>query len=152
VEAKNQSIRLALLKIEARARSAAIGVTAAIVLGAIAWHYASTAARSVMADMPPPQIVLKPGYQFLIDGHSVQVVGNDVCPSEEDPQKAYWPGGRPAVIPERGCVVVGPTTSSVRVLLSNGVYEVWAIKHQEHNGFPATLIQRQNGEYVTDAK
>jgi hypothetical protein len=151
-ENKMQSIRPTLGKIESQARAVAIGVTALIVLGTLAWHYVTIGARSFMADMPQPQIVLKPGYQVLIDGHPSQAFGTDECPREADPQKAYWLGGRPDDIPARGCVVVGPTTNNVHVRLSNGVTEVWTIKHQERNGLPVTVVKRPNGEYVMDAR
>lgn len=147
-----QTIRSSLGKIEAHARAVAIGATAVIVLGALAWPYVASSARSFIAGMPQPKIVLKPGYQVLIDGHPSLVFGVDECPRDEDPQKAYWLGGRPGDNPAQGCVVVGPTTTKVRVRLSGNVSEVWTVKHEERDGVPVTLVQRPNGEYVADTR
>ncbi|MCX4176906.1 MULTISPECIES: hypothetical protein, partial [Paraburkholderia] len=104
------------------------------------------------AGMPQPQLVMKPGYQVLIDGHAVPIVGNDECPQEKDAQKAFWLGGRPDDIPAMGCVVVGSTTKEVHVRVNSNVLEVWKVVHQERGGFPATLLVRPNGDYIAEAK
>ena len=149
-----QAIRSTLGKFEAHARAVAIGVTAVIAMGALAWPYVTSAVNYylVEAGLPQPQLVLKPGYQVLIDGHPSPVFGTDECPRDEDPQKAYWLGGRPDDIPTRGCVVVGPATTHVRVRVSRDVTETWKVIHQGRDGLPVTLVQRPNGEYVADAR
>lgn len=102
--------------------------------------------------MPQPKLVLKPGYQVLLDGHPSPIFGIDECPRDVDPQKAFWLGGRPDYIPTNGCVVVGPETTQVRVLVSPHVAEVWKVVHKQRDGFPVTLVQRPNGDYITKAQ
>jgi hypothetical protein len=149
-----QTIRSTFGTVEKHARAVAIGVTAVIVLTALAWPYALDLARLYMdeASVPQPQLVMQPGFQVLIDGHATAIVGNDVCPREEDPQKAFWLGGRPVYIPATGCVVVGPTTKEVRVQQIGGPSEVWKVVRRERSGFPATMLERPNGEYIAQAK
>jgi hypothetical protein len=147
-----QAIRSTLVKIEAHARAVAIGVTTAIALGALAWPYLASSVRYYVAGAPQPRLVLKPGYQVLLDGHRSPIFGTDECPQDKDPQKAYWLGGRPKYVPSRGCVVVGPATTQVRVRLSRDVTETWKVIRQERDGLPVTLVQRPNGEYVADTK
>lgn len=149
-----QATRSTLGKIEAHARTVAIGVTAAIVMGAAAWPYVTSSVKAylVEAGMPQPKLVLKPGYQVLLDGHPSPIFGADVCPQEVDPQKAFWLGGRPDELPMKGCVIVEPTTTEVRVLLSPHVTEVWKVVHTQRDGFPVTLVLRPNGDYIAEAK
>ena len=85
-----QAIRSALGTLEKHARAVAIGVTAVIVLAAIARPYVVDLARAYMdeAGMTQQQLVMGPGFRVLMDRHETSIVGNDACPREEDPQKA----------------------------------------------------------------
>ncbi|MDD1494035.1 hypothetical protein DF016_10625 [Burkholderia stagnalis] len=145
-----QAIRSRLGHIEEHARAIAIGVTVVIVLITLALPYAERLARFYMsqAALPETQLVMAPEYRVLIDGHATSIVGTDVCPREEDPEKAYWMGGRPYEIPSMGCVVVGPATKEVRVQVIGGPLEAWKVVRRERNGLPETLLKRPNGEYV----
>jgi hypothetical protein len=149
-----QAIRSTLGTFEKRARAVAIGVTAVVVLAAIARPYAVDLARAYMdeAGMTRQQLVMGPGFKVLIDGHETSIVGNDACPREEDPQKAFWLGGRPGYIPATGCVVIGPATKEVWVQLVGGASEVWTVERRGRNGLPATSLKRSNGEYIAQAK
>ncbi|WP_175816932.1 hypothetical protein [Burkholderia diffusa] len=145
-----QAIRSRLGHIEEHARAIVIGVTVVIVLIALALPYAERLARFYMSQgaVPEPQLVMAPEYRVLIDGHATSILGNDACPREDDPQKAYWLGGRPDEIPSTGCVVVGPTTKEVRIQVIGGPLEAWRVVRRERNGLPETLLKRPNGEYV----
>ncbi len=149
-----QALRSTIGKVEAHARAVAIGVTAVIALGALAWPYVTSSVRSYLVEtgMPQPKLVLKPGYQVLLNGHPTSILGTDECPQDVDPQKAFWLGGRPDDIPTMGCVVVGPETPEVRVMVSPNLAEVWKVVHEQRDGFPVTRIQRPNGDYIADAK
>jgi ribosome modulation factor len=149
-----QAMRSTLGKIEEHSRAVAIGVTAVIVLVAFARPHLADLAQFYLgeAGMPQPQLVMRPGYQVLIDGHPTPIAGNDECPQEKDPQRAFWLGGRPDEIPAMGCVVVGPATKEVHVQVNSSVLEVWKVVHQERNGFPVTLLERPNGDYIAQAK
>jgi hypothetical protein len=149
-----QAIRSTLIKIEEHSRAVAIGVTALIVLVGFACPYAVDLAQDYMkqAGTPQPKMVMKPGYQVLLDGRATPIVGNDHCPTVEDPQKAFWLGGRPDDIPASGCVVVGPETKEVHVQVIGSASEVWKVVRRERNGLPETLLERPNGEYITRAK
>ncbi|WP_321935333.1 hypothetical protein [Paraburkholderia sp. J8-2] len=149
-----QALRSTLGKIEAHSRAVAIAVTALVVLAAVVRPYAGALARYYLdeAGGAHPQFVMKPGYTVLIDGQATPVFGVDECPLESDPSKAYWLGGRPDDIPLVGCIVVGPETKEVRVRVRSREPEVWKVVHQERDGFPVTLVQRPNGDLVTEAK
>lgn len=148
----------ALGKLERRARYAAVGITGLIVASAIAYPYARDLARYYMdqSGMGNPDIVIGPGYKVQVDGHAVPILGLDPCPEDSRPWKAYWLGGRPddGLRPFTGCVVVKPDTKTVRVQLLTGgapVMETWTVEHREHNGMPATVVKRPNGDYVAPA-
>ncbi|MEB2558753.1 hypothetical protein [Burkholderia cenocepacia] len=144
-----QTIRSTLGTLEKHARAVAIGVTAVLVVAAIAWPYIVDFGRAVMTQQ---QWVIGPGFKVLMDGRETPIVGNDVCPREADPQKAYWLGGRPASMPDTGCVVIGPSTKEVRVQPVGGASEVWTVERRERDGFPAVSLKRANGEFVAQAK
>lgn len=151
-------ITAALGKLERRARYAAAVITGLIVVLAIAFPYARDLARDVMVQsgMGNPDIVIKPGYKVQVDGHETAIFGFDPCTDDPRPWKDYWIGGRPddSLRPFTGCVVVKPGTNTVRVQFLTGgerVVETWTVEHREHDGMPATVVKRPNGDYVVPA-
>ncbi|WP_175796525.1 hypothetical protein [Burkholderia anthina] len=143
-------------RLEVKARHVAAVLTVIVVGSAIAWTCSRELSRQFMAAERSPNIVIPPGYKVQIDRRAVVVSGHDRCPTDSNPSVNFWIGGRPDgdLRPTTGCVVVAPSSDSVRVQVGarGGLAdETWRIEHGERDGLQVTLVRRPNGDLVVPA-
>lgn len=87
-------------------------------------------AAKVAGDGKPTTLAIRAGYQVQIDGKAVPIYGTSACPpAGELTLTLFGPG------PDEGnrtCVVVGPETKTVTVLIGGGAIpqpETWLVDH-----------------------
>ncbi|WP_425952987.1 hypothetical protein [Ralstonia pseudosolanacearum] len=110
--------------------------------------------------------VIPPGHKAMLGDKTIMVSGLSTCPVEPLPgSKGIWVLGMSndayaqmyAGLP--GCIVVGPHTSKVSVVLYekidgrlNRYAEDWTVQHGIPQHEDAIVMKRPNGEYVSDAR
>lgn len=139
-----------------------VGTAQAGVLDAVGQFYIKQAGLDRLTAVIPPASENK----VSIDGRAMLVSGSSTCPREPLPDStAIWIMGESDdsyVDLHAGhdrCVVIGPHTSSVSVVLwgnADGrverLAETWAVQHGLPGHADALVLKRPNGEFVTVAR
>lgn len=104
-------------------------------------------AAKVAGDGKPTTLAIRAGYQVQIDGKAAPIYGTSACPPAGE-LTLFGPG------PDEGnrtCVVVGPETKTVTVLVGGGAIpqpETWLVDHDGSK----TMLRRPDGSYIVAAK
>lgn len=110
-------------------------------------------------------IVIPPGHALLVGGRPTLVSGPGQCPTQPVPgSDGIWVMGMSndayaqSYAGQRGCAVVGPTTTTLSVTLHDKARalpvhnENWTVEHQQIHGAQAMLLKRASGELIVDAQ
>ena len=142
------------------ALASSVGVAQAGVMDAVAQLYVKQAGLDKLTTVIPP------GNRVGIAGKALLVNGSSICPGTPVPDsKGIWVMGmdnelyRTLHEGRGGCVVVGPHTTEVTVVLYDKTgdqftrrQEQWSVEHKQVRGFDAILLKRPNSEVVADVQ
>lgn len=94
-------------------------------------------------------IVFQPGFEIAVNGRAAMVVGVDACPG------SYQSVGLTSAFEGKGCVVITPSTSAVKVTVTPAgrrpIQEVWQVSHRGKNA-TKVYITRPGGYPVVAFK
>jgi hypothetical protein len=141
---------------------------ATVVMAAAGAAQAGIIDRVLQSQLQMPRLerltsVIPPGHKVEIDGKTLTVVGTTGCPQNPVPGTTdIWVIGtssdmyRDLYAGQSGCIVVGPTTTSVdvKIYADTGLFgtESWTVERKQINGFDSLQLKRPNGDYVTDGR
>lgn len=97
----------------------------------------------------PDTLVIRPGTTLSAGGQLLTVFGVDPCPTKPEGVMEAIFGPTPEII-DRDCVVIGPLSTQVRVILgvdSQRVDELWSVEREADR----IRLRRANGEMLMPA-